>query len=252
MRLWQHLRGNDLMHKGIKFVYKEYLFSDNINTWPKWLDVSGILFNEESYDGTFFATPLFALNEHTTKLEVDIVLGDIIYHNSGSEGEESDDFGFVLTEEPKSTLENLLEYINRHPDYMADPDGGLMFFEGDKKIFSGCCARLMNGLEAIADIFNKKDPFLGHDPWTCVEYKKSSIIVWADNCLNKYENPKENITNIEFFEDELHIFLTQAKKDVELFLLMPFRQRLAELHADIANELTYALMKWLGFESNQF
>jgi len=238
------------MRKGIQLTYREYIYPNNIDKWPKWLDLSGIFFNEESYDGTFFASPVFGINEYTTKQGVDIILGDIIHHNHRSDDEESEDFGFVLTDKPESTLENLLDYINRHPDYMIDPHGGLMFFEGDKKIFSGCCAGLVNGLEAITNIYNKQDAYMGHDPWVCVEYKKNSVIVWGDNCLEKYENPKENIANIEFSDDELHIYLSQVKKDVKLFLLNPFKQRLAELHADIADELTCAIMKWLGFESN--
>jgi len=55
------------MHKGIQLTYRENLYPDNIEKWPKWLDVSGILFNIESYDGTFFAIPMFGINEYTTK-----------------------------------------------------------------------------------------------------------------------------------------------------------------------------------------
>jgi len=245
------VEGICFMSKGIQLIYKDYLYPDDIEKWSKWLDVSGILFNEESYDGTFFAIPSFGINEYTTKQDVDIILGDIIYRNHGTNNEDSEDFGFVLTEKPETTLENLLDYINRHLDYMIDPHGGLMFFDGDKKIFSGCCAALVNGLEALTDIYNKQDAFMGHDPWVYAEYKKNSVIIWGDNCLDKYENPKDNIVNIEFSNDELHIYLSQAKKDVERFLLNPFKQRLTELHADIADELTCAIMKWIGCETIQ-
>jgi len=96
------------MRKRIQLIFKDYIYK-----WPKWLDVSGILVNEEGYDGTFFAIPVFGINEYTTKQEVDIILGDIIHHNHRSDDYESEDFGFVLTDKPESTLENLLDYINR-------------------------------------------------------------------------------------------------------------------------------------------
>ena len=234
------------MRKGAQIIYKEYLYSDSIEKWPKWLDVSGILFNRESYDGTFFATPLFALNEHATMQEVDIFLGYIIDYNHLSDDEDRNDFGFTLTDEPKSTLENLLEYINRHPDYMVDPDGGLILFEGDKEIFFGCCEHISGGLEVIEEILNKKSPCTGHYSWIGVEFVNDSIIVLANVWVGKCENPRDNIANIEFSETELHALLHQAKRDVMLFLQKPFKQRLTELHAEIADELTQAVMEWFG------
>jgi len=54
------------MRKGIQLIFKDYIYPDNIGKCPKWLDVSGILFNEEGYDGTFFAIIKQGANENVT------------------------------------------------------------------------------------------------------------------------------------------------------------------------------------------
>ena len=235
------------MTKGIQVICNDFIYFNFLEKWAKQLDAMGISSNEKGCDNTISVDSVIALNEHTTKHEVDIFLGEIIFFNN----HDYEPSGFILTEDPKSSLENLLAYFKNNSEAIVDPVGGLMFFEGDKKIIPGCCCSVEDGIEAIEDISNKKSTWLGHDPFPRVEYKEGYITVWDDDCLGEYvDKPisKEQLISIDFSETELSIFLPQAKKDVELFFLKPFKQRITEFNADIADELTNAIIKWLGIK----
>ena len=198
------------MHSGY-FLYKDVLTlytkgikpvstSIYINP-PAWLKISA-----KNYD-------YLVLDKDATKHDVDLFLFSLFIYNNIS-----------FTDDPKLSILNLYNEISKNDGIVLG--GGLMFFEGEKKILPSCCCGLEEWAETINDISNRRGVWLGHDPTPTIEYREHNIIMWSDDYSKK---PKSDLVSIEFSVTELEYFLPQLRDDMRNFFEIPFYERLSEI-----------------------
>ena len=173
------------------------------------------------------------LNKDTPRQDVDLFIFGLFVYNE-----------IPLTDNSKESLRHLQ---NRFiPDEIA-LSGGVMFYDGDVKILPGCCAGVEQWREVVEDISNKKEIWLGHDPYPTIEYKDNSIIVWSDDYSGVYSSmPKSKLQSIAFTNDELNDLFAQLKADIKEFIAMPLDKRLKEIDYCISESLTSCVMEWLN------
>jgi len=199
-------------NKGIKLVSTSIYINP-----PSWLEIP-------NYDEDYLV-----LDKDVTREEVDLFLLGLFIYNY-----------IPFTEDSEASIQNLLKALT---DGIV-LGGGLMFFEGDKKILPSCCCGLEQWQEAIEDISQKIGVWLGHDPMPIIEYQEHSILVLSDD-YNKPSCPvksKSDLVCIEFSTTELECFLAQIKDDIKDFFEIPFRKRLNEIDSNNSDRVVSAVM----------
>ena len=122
--------------------------------------------------------------------------------------------------------------------------GGLLFYDGDKKIFPGCCCGLESFNEIISAIENKQGAWLGHDPSAYFEYTDTELIVWSVSSeeLNEYNGIFEKYS-VHFKYSELRELLVKAKNDFYEFLTIALNDRFIELGLLDTKPIILSLLK---------
>jgi len=202
--------------KGIKAVST----SIYINA-PSWLEIPN---GNTSY---------FELSKNATKENVDLFLFSLFIYND-----------IPLSDNSSSSISNMCYHFNTTNGVALG--GGLMFFEGAKRILPSCCCGLEQWAEIVDNISHKKEVWLGHDPTPIVVYQEDSILVWSNDYREKaHIEPKSDLINIEFSRTDLEYCFAQLKTDIREFLEIPFSKRLNELDKINSDRLLSVVMKWL-------
>ena len=126
-------------------------------------------------------------------------------------------------------------------------NGGILFFDKEKKIFPSCCCGLENWKEVQESINNKKSPWLGHDPFPVFEYEKEMVHVWSDDCIGVYgkEQPKEKLICLDYPIDFLKEQLFYVKRDLYKFITIPLYKRIKDLESGIVDSFVEMMLVWL-------
>ena len=204
----------NMNNKGIKPV------STSIYTnSPAWLDIS-----TNNYD-------YLALDKDATKKDVDLFLFSLFIYNN-----------IPFTAEAKSSILNLYNDLVNDDGFVLG--GGLMFYEGDKKILPSCCCGLEDWSKTVKGIFDKRDVWLGHAPTPIIEYHEHSILVWSDDYRESSDpsNSKSSLISIEFSLTDLESYFTQLKNDIKYFFEILFYERLKEIDKSSYERVAKAVM----------
>jgi len=206
-----------LKGKGIKIISNAIYIGA-----PGWLCISD---NKE----------FILLDGNTTKQEVDLFLFGIFIYNSS----------ICITDNSSESLQNLLDAFNSDEVVLS---GGPLFYENDTRILPSCCCGLEQWHEVVTGICNKRNVWLGHDPFPVIEYGDNLTTIWSDDCLGIYgaAKPKDNLNSIEFLVDGLDCCLDKLRGDIKAFVTIPFCNRLNEIDHYMADDLMFAVMKWLN------
>ena len=80
--------------------------------------------------------------------------------------------------------------------------GGIAFVDKDKVILPSCCCGLENWRDVLEAVLNKKDVWLGHDPFPTLEYVNDLVRVWSDDYFGtmRKDLTEQELLNMFFIE----------------------------------------------------
>lgn len=202
--------------KGIKIIFKDPFFD-----FPFWLkererkEYVILCENTSSEDSDLFLITLFGYN-------------DICFGNCAKNG-----------------FSNVISYFYEQEGLAMN--GGILFFDKEKKIFPSCCCGLEDWREVQESIFNKKSPWLGHNPFPVFEYEKETVYVWSDDCIGMYgeKQPKDKLICLNYSIGFLKEQLLRVEKDLYKFITIPLYKRVKELESSIADSFIEVMLEWL-------
>ncbi|WP_113672055.1 hypothetical protein [Vallitalea guaymasensis] len=119
--------------------------------------------------------------------------------------------------------------------------GGPTFIYNEVQILPSCCCGLEDLEDLATCIKHKKSPWLGHDPYPCIEYsKRNKIKIWSDD----YKENKDAFY-ISCTYTELLVALHEMKRDLISFIEGPCFDYLARFNLKYANNMINHLKKLL-------
>lgn len=201
--------------KGIKAISNSIFVNS-----PDWLDIS----ENSKY---------IVLSKETMKSEIDLFVFSLFVYND-----------VPFNENPSDSLQNLINKLHENEIILG---GGVMFYDSSKRILPGCCCGLEQWRDIINNILQKKEPWLGHNPYPIIEYKEDYMVVWSDDYLGLYGDAKtkSSLQHIEFTNSDMEHFISQMKIDIEEFITKPFYDRIREIDEYISDEFVSAIKQWL-------